>query len=141
MKILIMGLPGAGKSWLAERLQHNLKCAWYNADKIREAAMDWDFSIEGRYRQAMRMRSLADFEVSHNRLVICDFVCPTVETRKMFDPQLLIWMNTLEKGRFEDTNQLFQPPTEHCDIEIKEFIKDSINLQRIEMMIRNKFDV
>ena len=74
MKILVMGLPGAGKTWLAERLQKTLKCAWYNADKVREMANDWDFSPEGRVRQANRMKTFADFEKQNNRFVICDFI-------------------------------------------------------------------
>ena len=77
MKILIMGLPGSGKTYLAKRLQPLLKAAWYNADIVREMANDWDFSPEGRIRQSLRMKNLADFEKSHGRIVICDFVCPT----------------------------------------------------------------
>lgn len=110
MKILVMGLPGAGKTWLAERLQKTLKCAWYNADKVREMANDWDFSPEGRVRQANRMKTFADYEKSHNRFVICDFVCPTRQTRDAFDPDLVIWLNTINEGRFEDTNAMFETP-------------------------------
>jgi len=110
MKILVMGLPGAGKTWLAERLQKYLECAWYNADKIREQANDWDFSPEGRVRQANRMRNIADYEKSHNRYVICDFVCPTRQTRNDFKPDLVIWLNTIQEGRFEDTNAMFEEP-------------------------------
>ena len=84
MKILIMGLPGSGKTYLAERMQPILKAAWYNADKVREMANDWDFSPEGRIRQSLRMKNLADYEKSQGRIVICDFVCPTIETRKLF---------------------------------------------------------
>jgi adenylylsulfate kinase len=105
-----MGLPGAGKTWLAERLQKYLECAWYNADKIREQANDWDFSPEGRVRQANRMRNIADYEKSHNRYVICDFVCPTRQTRNDFKPDLVIWLNTIQEGRFEDTNAMFEKP-------------------------------
>lgn len=110
MKILVMGLPGAGKTWLAERLQKYLECAWYNADKIRRQANDWDFSPEGRVRQANRMRNIADYEKSHNRYVICDFVCPTRQTRNDFKPDLVIWLNTIQEGRFEDTNAMFEKP-------------------------------
>ena len=105
-----MGLPGAGKTWLAERLQKYLECAWYNADKIRRQANDWDFSPEGRVRQANRMRNIADYEKSHNRYVICDFVCPTRQTRNDFKPDLVIWLNTIQEGRFEDTNAMFEKP-------------------------------
>ena len=79
-----MGLPGSGKTYLAARLQPLLKAAWYNADNVREMANDWDFSDEGRLRQSLRMRSFADFEKAHGRIVICDFVCPTKNTRQNF---------------------------------------------------------
>jgi adenylylsulfate kinase len=111
MKILIMGLPGSGKTYLAERLQPLLNAAWYNADVVRNMANDWDFSSEGRIRQSMRMKTFADFEKENNRVVICDFVCPTRETRKNFNPDITIWMNTITEGRFEDTNKMFEKPT------------------------------
>ncbi len=105
-----MGLPGSGKTYLAERLQPLLEAAWYNADKVREMANDWDFSPEGRIRQSMRMRTFADFEKENNRIVICDFVCPTKDTQDNFDPDIVIWMNTIKEGRFEDTNKMFEEP-------------------------------
>jgi len=110
MKILIMGLPGSGKTYLAERLAPLLEAAWYNADKVRDMANDWDFSDSGRARQSNRMRTLADFEKNNDRYVICDFVCPTKETRANFDADITIWMDTIKEGRFEDTNKLFQNP-------------------------------
>ena len=64
-----MGLPGSGKTYLTKRLVPLLSAAWYNADKLREMANDWDFSEEGRKRQSLRMRSFADFEKSHGRNV------------------------------------------------------------------------
>ena len=120
MKILIMGLPGSGKTYLAERLQPLLNAAWYNADKVREMANDWDFSPKGRVRQSLRMRNLADFEKKHNRTVLCDFVCPTKETQNIFHPDIIIWMNTIKKGRYEDTNKMFENPT-NVDYEVNEF--------------------
>ena len=110
MKILIMGLPGSGKTWLADWMQNELQCAWYNADYVRKMADDWDFSDEGRQRQSERMKTLADFEKSHGRTVICDFVCPTPETRDMFNADVVIFMDTIEKGRFNDTNKVFVRP-------------------------------
>ena len=110
MKILVMGLPGSGKTYLTERLVPILGAAWYNADKLRGMANDWDFSHEGRSRQSKRMRAFADFEKSHGRFVICDFVCPTKETRKLFDADITIWMDTIKEGRFEDTNKIFERP-------------------------------
>jgi len=114
-----MGLPGSGKTYLAERLQPLLEAAWYNADKVRGMAGDWDFSDDGRTRQSLRMKNLADFETFHNRFVICDFVCPTEETRNIFDPDILIWLDTIKEGRFEDTNKIFEEPSS-CDFKIEE---------------------
>lgn len=105
-----MGLPGAGKTWLSERLQKELECAWYNADEVRKMANDWDFSPEGRVRQANRMKTFADYEKSHKRYVICDFVCPTQQTREAFNADIVIWLNTITKGKFEDTNAMFEKP-------------------------------
>jgi adenylylsulfate kinase len=110
MKILVMGLPGSGKTYLTERLVPLLESAWYNADKVREMANDWDFSDEGRTRQSNRMKTFADFEKSNGRFVICDFVCPTKGTRANFNADITIWMDTITEGRFEDTNKLFQNP-------------------------------
>jgi len=115
-----MGLPGSGKTYLAERLQPLLEAAWYNADKVRGMAGDWDFSDDGRTRQSLRMKNLADFETFHNRFVICDFVCPTEETRNIFDPDILIWLDTIKEGRFEDTNKIFEEPSS-CDFKIEEW--------------------
>ena len=123
MKILIMGLPGSGKTYLAERLQKYLNSAWYNADKVREMANDWDFSEAARLRQAYRMKSIADFEKSFNRTVICDFVCPLQETREIFDADYTIWMNTIQSGRFQDTNKMFEIPG-YSDLVIDKFLTD-----------------
>jgi adenylylsulfate kinase len=110
MKILVMGLPGSGKTYLTERLVPLLDAVWYNADNLRGMANDMDFSKEGRERQSMRMRTFADFEKSHGRYVVCDFVCPTKKTRNNFNADIVIWMDTIKEGRYEDTNKLFQNP-------------------------------
>ena len=123
-----MGLPGSGKTYLAQRLQPLLNAAWFNADKVREMANDWDFSSEGRTRQSLRMKSLADYESDNGRIVICDFICPTLETRKVFNPDIVIWLDTIKKGRFEDTNKLFEEPKE-VDFRIIEWNdKNHINI-------------
>lgn len=140
MKILVCGLPGAGKTHLAERLVKDLEsCAWYNADVIREAANDWDFTPEGRQRQSLRMKTFADFEVSQGRAVVCDFVAPTQKTRDNFEPDIVIWLDTITEGRFEDTNKMFEPPvevdyhiTKHLtDQEIKT-MSETITIKRIK---------
>tara|TARA_B100001778_G_scaffold153478_1_gene126041 strand:- start:478 stop:888 length:411 start_codon:yes stop_codon:yes gene_type:complete len=120
MKILVMGLPGSGKTYLTQRLVPLLNAAWYNADQVRKMANDWDFSDDGRSRQSMRMKAFADFEKSHGRYVVCDFVCPTKETRENFSADIVIWMDTIKEGRYEDTNKLFQDP-DRVDFHITEW--------------------
>ena len=117
-RILIMGLPGSGKTTLAQALQARLNCAWFNADEIRARYNDWDFSIEGRVRQSKRMRILADD--SNREHVIADFVSPLKQMRDIFEADYVIWMDTIANGRFEDTNQLFEPP-EVYDLRITDF--------------------
>lgn len=118
-----MGLPGSGKTHLAKRLHVHLNCAWYNADKVREMANDWDFSDAGRRRQSERMNTIATFEAVRGRTVICDFVCPTGQTRDEFNADITIWMNTIEAGRYEDTNKIFEEPTDF-DYIIESFQSD-----------------
>ena len=117
-RILIMGLPGSGKTTLAQALQARLNCAWFNADEIRARYNDWDFSPEGRVRQSKRMRILADD--SNREHVIADFVAPLKQMRDIFAADYVIWMDTIAEGRFEDTNQLFEPP-EVYDLRITDF--------------------
>jgi adenylylsulfate kinase len=133
-RILVMGLPGSGKTYFSERLKKYLednssvatmpmwrsstmeicparytsKVDWFNADEIRKRFNDWDFSKEGRIRQSIRM---FDFAISCNGdFVICDFVAPLVEMRNNFKADWTIWMDTITEGRYEDTNKAFVPP-------------------------------
>jgi len=113
VKILIMGLPGSGKTTLAQMMVPRLNAVWLNADEVRKEANDWDFSEDGRRRQSLRMRSLAEGAVSNNRTVVADFVCPTKKTREHFGADYVIWMDTIKESRFEDTNKMFEEPTEY----------------------------
>ncbi len=105
-----MGLPGAGKTTLANELAQLIECKRLNADEIRKAANDWDFSEEGRKRQAKRMCDEALKIKKEGNNVIADFICPTPEARKLFPADYIIWVDTIKEGRFEDTNQMFVKP-------------------------------
>lgn len=129
-KILVMGLPGSGKTYFAERLKRHLeytgtrtftfldgdsassnlnaRVKWFNADEVRKKFNDWDFSKEGRVRQSLRM---AEFALKSNcEFVICDFVAPLAEMRHNFKADWTIWMDTIDASRYDDTNKVFEPP-------------------------------
>ena len=105
-----MGLPGAGKTTLANELSKLIECKRLNADEIRKAANDWDFSEEGRKRQARRMSDAALKIKNEGNNVIADFICPTPAARELFPADYIIWVDTIKEGRFEDTNQMFVKP-------------------------------
>jgi adenylylsulfate kinase len=111
--ILIMGLPGAGKTTLANELATLIKTRRLNADEVRRAANDWDFSEEGRKRQAKRMSVAALKLKNEENNVIADFICPTPDARKLFPADYIVWVDTIKKGRFEDTNQMFVKPEKY----------------------------
>ena len=111
--ILIMGLPGAGKTTLASHLVPLLKAKWLNADEVRKEANDWDFSEEGRKRQAKRMAGLALKLKEQNNYVVADFICPTPEARNLFPADYIIWVDTIREGRFDDTNKMFVKPDKY----------------------------
>ena len=108
-----MGLPGAGKTTLANELGPLLKAKRLNADEVRKAANDWDFSEEGRKRQAKRMSELALNLRNEGNYVVADFICPTPEARNLFPADFIIWVDTIKEGRFEDTNQMFVKPEKY----------------------------
>ncbi len=81
-----------------------------NADEVRKEADDWDFTPEGRIRQANRMKTLAQESIDNNRVVVADFVCPTEGTRTDFGADYTVWMDTIKESRFDDTNKMFESP-------------------------------
>ena len=105
-----MGLPGAGKTTLANELAPMIDARRLNADEVRKDASDWDFSEEGRKRQAKRMASLALKLKDQNNYVVADFICPTPEARNLFPADYIIWVDTIREGRFDDTNKMFVKP-------------------------------
>ena len=111
--ILIMGLPGSGKTTLASELVPLLKAKWLNADEVRKEANDWDFSAEGRTRQARRMWTKAQEYKNQGNHVVADFICPTPAARTLFPADFIIWVDTLKEGRFDDTNKMFIKPDKY----------------------------
>ena len=155
-KILIMGLPGSGKTYFAERLKKYLmseqkslssiendapypdlylKVDWFNADDVRKQFNDWDFSKEGRIRQSLRMFEFA--MKCKGDYVICDFVAPLPEMRHNFKADWTIWMDTIDSGRYEDTNKMFVPP-EIYDFRINEQNAEKWVPYVGEMILQNK---
>tara|TARA_B100000965_G_scaffold406818_1_gene449147 strand:+ start:18045 stop:18467 length:423 start_codon:yes stop_codon:yes gene_type:complete len=133
-KILVMGLPGSGKTTLSKLLVSFIDAVWLNADAVRKEANDWDFGSEGRIRQSRRMRDLSNKYLSNGKHVVADFICPTEKTRKDFNPDIIIFMDTIKEGRFDDTNKMFVPPKNYdfivkqknAEVEVKKII-DKLN--------------
>ena len=127
-----MGLPGSGKTTLANELGPMLNAKRLNADEVRKKANDWDFSEEGRKRQAKRMADFAVKLKNDGNYVVADFICPTPEARSLFPADFIIWVDTIKEGRFDDTNKMFEKPA-HCHFEITNF-----DYQNIIKEIRDK---
>jgi adenylylsulfate kinase len=113
MIIQIIGLPGAGKTVLAKTLMEHIDAIHLNADEVRaDLNKDLGFSPEDRIEQSRRLGALARLLSNQGRTVIVDFVCPTNQTREAFGkPDILIWVNRIEAGRYEDTNKMWENPT------------------------------
>ncbi len=110
-RILIMGLPGAGKTTLAQALLRYFpvqSTLWLNADAVRGQFNDWDFSAEGRIRQSQRMRELADAYTGD--YAVADFVAPLHTQREIFGAHHTVWVDTISQSRYADTNAVFEAP-------------------------------
>ncbi len=136
-----MGLPGSGKTTLASKLVPLLNAKWLNNDEARKAANDWDFSEEGRIRQATRMSDIAEKYRRENRYdyLVTDYICPTPKTRELFNADYLIWVNTISKGRFEDTNKMFIKP-EKFDFQVTSQNAEIWAYQIADRLIPYKWD-
>ncbi len=119
-----MGLPGSGKTTLAKPFAELIGGIHLNADEVRTKYDDWDFSPEGRIRQAQRMRHLADGVVLAGKIAIADFVCPTEQARLQFAPNYTVWMDTIKEGRYQDTNAMFEKPAKY-DYHVAKWFDDT----------------
>jgi hypothetical protein len=114
MIVQIIGLPGSGKTTLAIALKDRINAVHINADYVRSTInSDLGFAIEDRIEHSRRMGAMARMLSAQGLNVVVDFICPTKETREAFGkPDILVWMKTIEEGRFEDTNKMFVNPEE-----------------------------
>ena len=108
-----MGLPGSGKTTLANELAPLINAKRLNADEVRKEANDWDFSEQGRKRQSKRMADFALKMIKDGSYVVADFICPTPEARNLFPADYTIWVDTIKEGRFDDTNKMFVKPDKY----------------------------
>jgi adenylylsulfate kinase len=136
MKILVMGLPGSGKTTFAALLAERLNAVHWNADAVRQHInKDLGFSIMDRIEQATRMGWLCDQVIEAGYPAIADFVCPTAETRSAFGDAFVIWMDTIDASRYQDTNQIFENPTTY-NVRIDQFNAEWYVEDVVEQILR-----
>jgi len=137
-KILIMGLPGSGKTTLAEILVRKLNAAWFNADAVRQDIhKDLGFTNEDRLEHARRMSKLCDWSTLGGGYVVADFVCPTNETRDAFGADFTVWVDRILEGRYADTNKMFEKP-ENADVTLREGTPDEWAEQALEGLYKTE---
>lgn len=144
-KILIMGLPGAGKTTLANALVKRIGAVHFNADAVRaNINKDLGFAAEDRIEQARRMGWLCDRVVDSGNFAVADFVCPTEQTRDAFAESdhsvFVVWVNRIKEGRFADTNKVFQPPA-FFDYEVTGDEPPEFHAEQIASIIQPRFDL
>jgi len=151
MKILICGLPGSGKTTLAEPFAKLIGAVWINADLVRREYNDWNFSLEGRIRQAQRMRYLADGIVKAGKICVADFVAPTREARAQFDADYVVWMDTVKKSQsvngpaapgstYEQTDAMYESLTkEEYNYHVSDWFDDT-HQQLVEIVSKYMAD-
>jgi len=123
-RILVMGLNNSGKTSFSVILRNKLICPYFNADQVRRQFQDYDFSIRGRRRQARRMKILCDWALKlGHEFAIADFICPTFETRKLFDPHYIVFMDTIDESHHSDTNTIFAPPLLYSHLSMRVSMK------------------
>lgn len=139
-KILVMGLPGSGKTTLCQVLARRLNAVHFNNDEVRaNINKDLGFSLEDRLEQARRMGFLCDLVVRSGGTAIGDFICPTPQTRAAFGDAFIIWVDRIAAGRFEDTNRMFVPP-ERFDFRVEAEGAPEYWAERIMRQLRPVFD-
>ena len=136
MKILIMGLPGSGKTWLGEKLGKHFGIPYWDGDDVRRIYNDWEFSQRGREQQALRMRRLAEVDP----ISISGFICPLPGYRSFFFPDKLIFMDTIKESEYENTNKLFKPPHKY-DLRITKWIDENQLFNSLEDINHGMMDI
>src|SRR6476660_5321994 len=140
MKILILGLPGAGKTTLASALAPLLNAAVFNADAVRaNISRDLHFSHDDRVEHARRMGWICDRVAEAGGTVIADFICPTEETRAAFGDAFTIWVDRIDAGRFEDTNRMFVAP-QRVDLRVAAEGTPQYRAEQAPPRLRRAFD-